>query len=1007
MAAHLGRNGLKQRTQMGNLLFGGGDDDGGGARGGAAGGVRAGAVAMVEAVRQMPAAGAMKMYQAPAVNKQAPGLDGIMPAARDDKLEQILESNLAFPKPLPWHVGGPPAAAAAVAAPVDVPRGRDWDAEPSSAAVAGRVASLERQVEVQLRQQEQFQRIAADVRFAREGGEARGRVVDDRLAQMERALEGMRREEAAAKEQLRSLQADFRDFAVNAVARQRSEIEMEVAQALGRQRASAEEWQAALRQRDAQLQSEVSRLGNVLENVTAQLASHRGELTSRLGAVEATVMSGHGGSAVGTASRGADAGVSGLGEHFRQQLEGLRSIASQANARAAELQAKLDGETTARNALQRDHEARIAALNHALAAERAQISESLQQRLEVLEAKRDVERNDLLARHTELKQEVVLGDQSGNASVQDLSSRLRGELEISERRMMGELATVRERMEQQIAQLQVGRAAEEEARKASTQSLFKRVEGAAERQLESLRALRQEVDAGLKGASEAVRAENAGRAEAERRIMTEAAETSRSIATEVGLLKAQLHQHAEVTMLEVEQLKRTGAERADSLSRYVDSVVQQAISQTVAEAAGAAGGDNSKVILEVTQRCAALRAAVEEKAQQAERRLEGLAEDLRTRLVRGEDTFRIEVVSAKRDVERNADAMEKRMTTAQEELRDRFEAYVKHFDSVIASVQRAILAPPPARRAGETSPNGRYMDDTDDDLSYEDYMPKVVLNKPTPRSHLEAPPLLPPSTSSLLEGSGRQQAFRTVIEGLRVRAEPDMAAAVRRILPRGEIVVGKRVMVVDGRQWLQLDAGGGDASSLTAGFVLASTDSGKPLLELVGGISAPAASSRPVVGIAPAVVPSAATAAGADQEQQSLASPSALGGLSTPAAIDDLDHRASATSVAAAVVASAMRTGAAEAADSAGADAVAAAMARDCLACGGTGCGLCLKAAEEAAPAVAPQSAAAPASPLPAEEPVQSKDEEVVQQEGLELDLPDDEPLSLETKPSRAKGSGV
>jgi len=800
-----------QRTSMGGLLGGSFDDDPAPGRGSPPG-------------------------QAPQIVAPAPPVGGPQVPARPRPMSpvnvekrNVLESNLAFPRPLPWAPAPPWAMGAQQEAPlpaaVAYPPSAMHQAplEPpliSAAAMdvhlSARLATCERRLEAQQEQGERLQRVQAEIQLVKEGSVAQSRVSDERLASLERATEIGRREFTAASEQMRALQIDFREYTAQAGAKQRAEIEGEVGQALARQRASTEEWQAALRQQNVQLQGDTSRAVNNIERMGAQLAATTTELRTRLGAVEASGMAGR-------SARGGGEGAAGpMVEHMRQQLEAMRNTAAQASAGVVELQARLEGEAAARIAMQRDHDARLGFLGNALKSEREDLHESLAQRLQVLESRHGVERSDIFARQAELKQEVATGDQLSTNQVQDLAMRLRGEFEALERRLRAEDSALKERVDLQLAQLQTARSTEEDARRSSMASLFKRAEATAERQLEANRNLQQEIDAGFKQATDQLHAENAGRLEAERRLLTDTMEGYRTIAAEVVMLKAASHQqsqHLEVVNGEVGQLRRDSQERADNLSRYVDHVVSQVH-------ADGAKKDNNDSFLDFEERLASLRTAVDEKAAASEKRLETVAEDLRLRLRRAEEARERDGVNMRRDSERAGAALERRIVATQEELRSRFEAYVRHFDSAIASVQSAILRPPqhaPVNEAG--GPRS--------------------LASPNSRLYYGAGTAQPMSAHNIAQGgraSGtaedEQLVFWVRIDRLRVYAAPDMDAEVQAVLSRGDVVISRGTINAQGRLWAQLMPGWPVAVGsqlVMGGYVVMNTDSGHHLLDRIEG----------------------------------------------------------------------------------------------------------------------------------------------------------------------------
>eukprot|EP00913_Durusdinium_trenchii_P030058 g28167.t1 len=90
-------------------------------------------------------------------------------------------------------------------------------------------------------------------------------------------------QEAILKEQVLTLQADFREFTAKSLGRQmadHAEMEGQVSHALARQSNSVEEWRLAIRQKDAQMQSELEMLSS------SKLISSQAELRVRLTGLE-------------------------------------------------------------------------------------------------------------------------------------------------------------------------------------------------------------------------------------------------------------------------------------------------------------------------------------------------------------------------------------------------------------------------------------------------------------------------------------------------------------------------------------------------------------------------------------------------------------------------------------------------------------------------------------------------------------------------------------------------
>jgi len=159
---------------------------------------------------------------------------------------------------------------------------------------------------------------------------------------------------------------------------------------------------------------------------------------------------------------------------------------------------------------------------------------------------------------------------------------------------------------------------------------------------------------------------------------------------------------------EIAQLRHANTERADRLSRYVDSVVAQAGRGSPTGGArgpgGGGGGEVASKLSELSQRVATLQTSAAERAGAAEKRIEVNSEEIREKLRRMEESRQLAAHGLKKEAEQAASAVERRATAAQEELKLRFEAYARHFDSGLASVQAAILCPPLRGFEGDPEP---------------------------------------------------------------------------------------------------------------------------------------------------------------------------------------------------------------------------------------------------------------------------------------------------------------
>jgi len=730
---------------------------------------------------------------------------------------RFLESNLLLGPPRPW--GAAVAAEKGQFAPPEkghsglmMPKWYPHEAVPAlpaemlrveqeaaGARLAARLAACERRVEGhdadKAHENETLQRVMVELRQVREGLQTHSKISEERIIGLESGLERSRREDAMVREHISVLQKDFREFAADTVGRQRAELEHEVSNAFMRQNAATEEWRGTMRQRDSQVQAEIQRLSNSVEDASSELVRAQAELRTRISGLEAGRLAGrdHVGLSVG---RGGDAEEGGghMVDYLRQQVDALRHGSDQVGARLSELWARCEGEAMSQQSLKQDAEMRFVSLSKAITTERDNLGLHVSQRLAVLESRLGVERSEVNAKQAELHDQVINGDNRGISHVQDVASRQRSEVDAVERRLQGELTTLRVQIEADIAQLASSRVTDEEAHRSSLASMLQRFEGSTHAHAEASNNLRQEIDISIRDLRQTFRAEATTRTEAERKFSTDAGTAAQTLATELGSLQVFVQKQAESVAAELDRMRFNGTDRADRLSRYVD--------EKVAMISG--GNSNSHVEAEtaaIEERLVAVKAAAEEQARSAEQRVEACAEDLRTRMRQAEEVWMREAASTRRESDRSTTAAERRLIASQDELKSRFEAYVKHFDSAIASVQAAVLRPLPIGAQEAPRPP---------------VSPTVAKPMPAGRRGLV--------TGWASAGAAAPaQELRSVLDGLRVHEEPDLASQVRGSLARGETVTVKEVFERDKRRWANLGGLGG--------FVLAFSEGGTPLLE--------------------------------------------------------------------------------------------------------------------------------------------------------------------------------
>ncbi|CAE7354782.1 unnamed protein product, partial [Symbiodinium necroappetens] len=121
-------------------------------------------------------------------------------------------------------------------------------------------------------------------------------------------------------------------------------------------------------------------------------------------------------------------------DFLKQHLSRLQQGSVQSGAALSEMQARLEGESATRAAAQQEQSTRLEALSQALGFSRALMAQSIAQRVEALEERMGMERKELYARHSRLRDEVTTEGQEGSLRLQEVSSRFHSAVESLERR---------------------------------------------------------------------------------------------------------------------------------------------------------------------------------------------------------------------------------------------------------------------------------------------------------------------------------------------------------------------------------------------------------------------------------------------------------------------------------------------------------------------------------------------------------------------------------------------
>ncbi|CAJ1341919.1 unnamed protein product [Effrenium voratum] len=583
--------------------------------------------------------------------------------------------SLVFPKPLPWlEPAGDLTMSPKHAVQMDV------ENRPMA-----RIDALERRLEG--RDSQAVRKLEDDVQLLRKVFEEQNMVESHRLKMLETQSQQSQLQEAMLREQVMALQAELRDFSGRSLRQLagHAEVEGQVAQVLAHQRNSAEEWRQAMRQKDAQVQAELEMLSGSVEDLREKLLATQGELRVRLTALEIPMRSSDGGTG------GVDGGYLAQSVEFLQQhMDKLQQGSIQAGAALSELHARLEGESAARAAAQQEHGSRLEALNQALGFSRALMTQSIGQRVEALEERLGVERKELFARHLRLRDEVSNEGQEGSARLQGLSERVSSALDALEQRCAS-VEKGHTELDARVADAARIYRSEGGMIKTALSAMSRRSEEVSARQSEAFKGFKAEVEATLRQLGETLDAERRTRLQDEKRIEEEVTEAARrAIGTEVAALQNAFKKQAETVVIELDRIRKVNADRADRLSRYVDAALSDAGVHPGSARESAADG---RLLRDLKEQVANLQKGFAQQVQAWEHKTSEVAEELRGKLMRAADVQEDEGKALRREAEKAAREVERRFLSRQEELENRFENYVRHFDNAINSIQAAVLRP--------------------------------------------------------------------------------------------------------------------------------------------------------------------------------------------------------------------------------------------------------------------------------------------------------------------------
>jgi len=594
----------------------------------------------------------------------------------------VPDSNLVFPKPLPWL------------APAPVNEGEEGgELTMHSVKLPGQVHQMQQEPD----NPQALKKLEEQLQILHKAFQERSYTESHRLSLLESQSQQSLLQESMLKEQLVALQADFREFTTHSMGRQladHADMEGQVSHALARHNNSVEEWRMAIKHKDAQRESELEMLNASMEDLREKLLSSQAELRVRLTALE---IRGPDGGTGGPSADAEGAYIAQTVDFLKQHVDRLQQGSVVSGAALSELQARLEGETAARAAAQQEQSTRLEALNQALGFSRALMAQSIAQRVEALEERLGTERQELVARHLRLRDEVVNEGQEGSAKMQDLASRMASSIDSVGKRCAA-VEQGHHDLEAHFVNFMKASRSESGMIKGALAAVSKKTEDNISRQTEGFKNFKAEVDISLRQLRDIVEAERRARLQDDKRICDEVTEASqKALASEVTNLQAAMKKQADHVTLELDRIRRINAERADRLSRYLDAALKDAGILPDASPGSrvnrAAGAEDARLLRDLKEQVTVLQKDISQQVQALEHKSTEMSEEFRSKLTKAADQREDEAKMLRRDAEKAAQDVERRAFCRQEELETRFENYLRHFDNSINSIQAAVLRP--------------------------------------------------------------------------------------------------------------------------------------------------------------------------------------------------------------------------------------------------------------------------------------------------------------------------
>lgn len=541
-----------------------------------------------------------------------------------------------------------------------------------------RVSNISGQLDARARTDaELIRRLQMQVRELQDGLKSVTSEMGTKVYQLTEKEASKDREIAVLKETVKTLQNEFRDYSVESVYRQRAEIQGEVKNNVTKYQFENHEWQVEVRKVLQTLAEEQKKLSEADTRVEDSFAAFKGDIRTRLSALEASVLG----------SGGKNQTNIGIGNGLsREQLEHIWAELRQAVKDISGLQLEQEAQKQVQISFAGECQQRIEALKDSVERGKEETLIMMDQKSELMEAKLGVERQEMQSKMQSVKEELEANDQMIQMLVVDLEVKTSQKMDLLKKCEEAERDALREVVDTKLNQVCGQIARTENLRQDGLTNLYEKMEGFQSKQLETVKGIREEVQDNIKDIQILFKDEMRHRMETERKITDSITDVVKNLTATQTASFEQLSGKLVVLDKALQESRKEGGERADRISRYVDDIVSRwrqdaSLKNEVYDNNFAQMHER---IVDIVGNVERVRAWFDDKNALTEKNLEDKARNLEEKIRSGLDGERKRCENRLQTAENEAAAGIAR-------VRDRCERVNKEMDEGFQGVHRAVL----------------------------------------------------------------------------------------------------------------------------------------------------------------------------------------------------------------------------------------------------------------------------------------------------------------------------